>query len=185
MKICSIPGCESQYFCKSYCKNHYARFYKNGDPYKRKSSSRKIDYKVTETGCFECTSHAVNSTGYFFIRNNGKTYQLHRFIYKEMFGEIPKGLVVRHKCDNRKCINPEHLELGTLADNNRDRVERGRSGDVKGEKVGTSKLKESEVKEIKSLLREGVKGKRIAKIFNVSESAISCIKRGERWQHVK
>lgn len=72
----------------------------------------------------------IHHTGYgqHSFRRGDKTFSIraHRLIWEECFGEIPEGLVVRHKCDNPPCVNPEHLELGTYGDNNRDRVDRGR-----------------------------------------------------------
>lgn len=62
----------------------------------------------------------------FRYGNLTRQVRAHRMIWEECFGPIPEGLVLRHKCDNPPCVNPEHLELGTIGDNNRDRVERGR-----------------------------------------------------------
>jgi hypothetical protein len=91
---------------------------------------KKLVWRETEGGCFECTSHTsvrkfrkCESTR---IRKNGKLLYLHRFIFEEMFGPIPEGLVIRHKCDNSKCINPEHMEVGTQKDNVHDAISRGR-----------------------------------------------------------
>ena len=55
-------------------------------------------------------------------------YRAHRWVWEQRFGKIPPGKVVRHKCDNRICVRISHLELGTVADNNRDTVLRGHAG---------------------------------------------------------
>ncbi len=89
-----------------------------------KHGAKKLIWKENENGCWICTSHKTTGIGY--IRKGNST--MHRFIYEEMFGEIPKGMVVMHTCDNRKCINPEHLKLGTHHDNNQDMANKGRHG---------------------------------------------------------
>lgn len=86
---------------------------------------------VPESGCWEwqkCRSpHGYGRIGSIVI--NGASHRgtyTHRVSWALANGEWPEGLVVRHKCDNPPCINPEHLEIGTHADNARDRQERGR-----------------------------------------------------------
>ena len=59
---------------------------------------------------------------YGVIRDNYKQKKVHRVSYELHKGEIPEGMVVRHMCDNKLCVNPNHLELGTVGDNNRDKV---------------------------------------------------------------
>ena len=59
---------------------------------------------------------------YGVIRDNYKQKKAHRVSYELHKGEIPDGLVVRHLCDNKLCVNPNHLELGTVSDNNRDKI---------------------------------------------------------------
>lgn len=79
--------------------------------------------------CIEHTQKG-NAYGYGNGRLHGKNISLHRQAYLRHHGLEPDaiaGKVVRHKCDNSRCINPEHLEIGTHADNIRDRVERGRN----------------------------------------------------------
>lgn len=185
MNKCSVETCEYKQLARGYCSTHYKRFMKYGDANIKQERENKLDYDVKPNGCFECTSHRVNSQGYFFIGRKGKKKQMHRFIYEEMFGEIPENMVVRHKCDNQRCINPEHLEIGTIADNNRDRDERGRSRPSRGSKNGFAKLKESEVSVIKELFRKGKSVNELTTMFNIGPSTLYYIKRGERWKHVK
>lgn len=70
---------------------------------------------------------AVARFGHGSFRYDGRTRVLHRLVYEWTFGEIPAGQVVRHTCDNPRCINPAHLVAGTQLDNVRDMVSRGRA----------------------------------------------------------
>lgn len=79
------------------------------------------------TPCYDCISHKPTADGYLMICKYHIYIRMHRFIYEEMFGAIEDNLIVLHDCDNRKCINPEHLRVGTFADNNNDRNKRGRT----------------------------------------------------------
>jgi hypothetical protein len=103
------------------------------------------------------TTGRRNKNGYGQMSLKGKTALSHRVAYCS-YHKIPlesiDGMVVRHKCDNPPCINPEHLEIGTIADNNRDAKERGRlhkwKGARKGEGNPRSKLTRSEVEAIRA-----------------------------------
>lgn len=75
--------------------------------------------------CIEALG-ATNNSGYCSTRRNGKRIGSHRNAYIERYGNIPKGFHIMHICDNRKCINPKHLKLGTHSDNMRDCVNKGR-----------------------------------------------------------
>jgi hypothetical protein len=104
----------------------------------------------------------------------------HRKVYQDAFGPIPKGMVVRHKCDNRECVNLEHLELGTHKQNMEDRAKRNR---WHGEQVPKAKLTEQQVREIKAL-----KGKMssyaVSEKYPVGPYAIQSIWRGQSWVRV-
>ena len=102
-----------------------------------------------------------------------------RLSYETWVGPIPEGMVIRHKCDNPPCINPEHLELGTMKDNSQDMVQRGRS--PKGERHGMSKLTEDDVRHIRELLSQGLTHNRIASEMNVTREAISSIYQKKSW----
>lgn len=77
-----------------------------------------------ETGCHEWTGHTTE--GYGGLNINGKGYRAHRVSYRFFVGPIPDGLMVLHKCDNTRCVNPEHLFVGTARDNVHDMISKGR-----------------------------------------------------------
>lgn len=111
-----------------------------------------------------------------------KNAYAHRISFELHNGPIPPGLCVLHKCDNRGCVNPSHLFLGTQAENIRDMVMKKRHDF--GEKNAMAKLKESDIHEIRKLSHEGMTQKEIASHFPVKEDAIGAIIRGENWKHI-
>lgn len=114
-------------------------------------------HNLLSTPCHNCISHQISPNGYPMKKVKGKKELLARFVYTVYHNkEIPKGLVLRHKCDNKLCINPLHLEIGTHKDNIQDNVERGLQ--VKGSKINTAKLNESKVREIKIKLLDFKRG---------------------------
>jgi len=145
------------------------------------------NYVETETGCWEYQG-CFQSKGYGLINTsiggNKYSYTLHRLSYYYHKHTDPASLVVRHDCDNRCCINPAHLRLGTYADNNRDCMERGRT--QRGEKHYLSKLTNECVINIKKRLREGNETQTtIAMDFGVSVPVINSIHMGTSWKHIQ
>lgn len=138
---------------------------------------KKIKYTINNKGCWICTSHSLDKDGYPKIYRDDKFLRISRYIYVKERGEINNNLMVRHKCDNTSCINPEHLELGTARDNSNDMLNRGRS--AYGESNAGSKLTECQVIEI---INDNRPYCDIAKSYPVTISTISNIKSGRAWK---
>ena len=133
----------------------------------------KVDVKGPDD-CWEWQD-CTGSHGYGKF-TQGRAWEMlhHRMAYTLRYGEIPEGQVVRHKCDNRLCANPHHLELGRQGDNVRDMFKR-RKGKWK-------KLDLRQAQEIKRRVVAGERGKDLAVEFGVSTSMVSAIKTGAAWQ---
>lgn len=107
----------------------------------------------------------------------------HRYVWALANGPIPKGMQVLHRCDNRMCVNVEHLFLGDNAANVADKVAKGRQSRLAGEKHPLARLKEADVLRIRSL--HGVKTQRaLAAEYGVSCAAINSIQQRKLWRHV-
>ncbi|QZI78635.1 hypothetical protein 22664UKE3-2_060 [Escherichia phage vB_EcoP-22664UKE3-2] len=143
------------------------------------ASERLAELSVAEeSGCIRFTGH-LDGEGYGRIMVARVKYMAHRLSYSINKGPIPDGYVVRHKCDNPSCINPEHLEVGTQADNIADKVSRGRQ--ARGSGAGRAILTEESVREIRS---SPLKVSELSTLYGVSVVSIRNILRRKTWQHV-
>jgi HNH endonuclease len=126
---------------------------------------------------------AHNETGYGRL---GRIEELpegaHRRAYLAFIGTIPEGLHVLHRCDNRGCVNPAHLFLGSHQDNMRDMKIKGRAGRVCGESHGTHKLTTAQVRMIRTSPRSNSD---LARELGVSSVRVGQIRRGKGWTHVQ
>ena len=82
---------------------------------------------VSESGCWEWHGKIMHK-GYGVLSVNNKETRAHRASYEVFVGAIPDGMVIMHMCDNRRCINPDHLKPGTHKQNVQDAVAKGRMG---------------------------------------------------------
>lgn len=137
---------------------------------------------VKSDGCWNWNAvHDKNGYGQF--RLLGRTERVHRIAYVVYVGPIPPGFSVLHTCDNPRCVNPQHLWLGTQADNLRDMANKRRS--TYGERNPQAKLTVANVLRIRELYRRGRQTQQsIALIFGVADSAICNIINGKRWGHI-
>lgn len=133
-----------------------------------------------ETGCWIWTASTRGGYGYFWY---DKSESAHRVSYEHFIGPIPDGLDVLHTCDNKLCVNPEHLFVGTHQDNMFDMSEKGRS--TIGERYPNSKLTEESVRSIRQRYdTQYISYSELSKMYNISKAQIGCIIRGENWSHI-
>lgn len=126
---------------------------------------------------------SINRNGYGYYR--GKT--AHSVAYRLRRGIIPSDMEVCHTCDNRACVNPLHLFVGTRKDNMQDCISKGRQNKAvfaRGEQQGNSKLTRKEVEHIRGLCAAGHTQTSVAEKFGVTQACISHIVRRKNWRHL-
>ncbi|RZN19478.1 HNH endonuclease [Bradyrhizobium sp. Leo121] len=128
------------------------------------------------TGCWNWTGGS-NGHGYGRAWANGRMVSAHRLSFELHCGQIPDGLHVLHSCDNRACINPAHLFLGTHAENIADRNAKGRQ--ARGSANGRAKITEADVIAIRAAT--GVVQRELATQYGICRQKISDIRAGKRW----
>ncbi len=153
---------------------------------------RPLNWIITEKECHEIINCKLNNSQYPRIIYKGMVMNISRAIWDQVYGPIPPRLYVLHSCDNKKCINPEHLFLGTQEDNMNDMIRKGRHrtrpANRCGENSGTAKLKNEDVLFIRKhykLYNYNHSNKfQLALKFNVSKSCITQIVTHTRWKHI-
>ncbi len=137
------------------------------------------------TGCHTWVGALHNGDRHFSygtLRWNGKPRPAHRLAWELVNGPIPDGIVICHRCDNPKCVNPQHLFAGTQADNVADRDAKGRNNQPKGIHSGRAKLTEEQVLAI----RADPRGDHalVAADYNVSRTLIRLVRQRRIWTHI-
>ena len=134
-----------------------------------------------KNGCWEwqgCSHHG----GYGALCIKGKWASAHRTAYTFWKGIIPKGLCVLHRCDNPSCINPDHLFLGTQADNAKDRNRKGRTS--QGESFWRAKLTEKQVRAIRRRRAAGESLASLGREYGLRWQGIQNVVKRKTWKHV-
>lgn len=132
--------------------------------------------------CIVWVGYRVNGYGRVMVR--GKVWWTHRYAWTLTNGPILDGLDVLHRCDNPPCCNPNHLFLGTQADNNIDRDLKGRQVAPKGDHHPCAKLTSAQVIEIRKLKVEGIAGPQICDMFGITKDHLSQIILRKVWKHL-
>jgi len=144
--------------------------------------------QISDSGCWMWSGARKNcrrgTHRYGWVTFNGKQMSAHRAVWILFYGEIENGKVICHRCDEPGCVNPDHLFIGTQADNVVDMIVKGRNrvGSAVRKSDGRpvrSKLSDNDIALVRSLRALGVWQKDIAKNFNVSQSCISNILNGK------
>jgi hypothetical protein len=196
---CAVSACERPHEAQGWCAMHYRRWRKHGDPMRRPRPPRakrpeldrliaKLDMSDGTDACWPWTGYRTpRGYGLTSIQPDGKrgTRSAHRAIYQAINGDIPTGMVVRHVCDNPPCCNPDHLRIGTQADNMADRQERG-AGYGRGNDSPTAvQLNDETVAAIRDEYRPSVKGRgqhALAQRFGLSRTTVQrIVTKSNRW----
>lgn len=173
-KLCTC-GCGG-FTNKEFCKGHFRRAVP--------PINRFMKLVTITDSCWLWKGARHGSMGYGAFRFDGGTRTAHRVSWILHRGEIPASLCVLHTCDNPLCVNPDHLFLGTYADNHKDMAQKGRaSGGTKGEKHHQAKLTKEQVAEIRSLYAQLPKPTYsfVAGLYGVSLQQIFRIANNQSW----
>lgn len=126
---------------------------------------------------------STDGKGYGKLHVRPKMWSAHRLAWKIHYGALDDNLSVLHRCDNPRCVNPDHLFLGTVADNNADMRAKGRH--AHGEKQYRALLTADQVRSIRQKATDGTSLTEIARQMGVSRSSIGAIVRGKLWKHIQ
>lgn len=186
-KICTLEGCErGGKLRRGWCSIHYGRWRDHGSvEWTPPTVEERFWAKVDVLGPDECWGWTASvfrdryGYGKFNAGTSRATAQAvyaHRFAYELTHGPIPDGMMVCHHCDNPPCVNPEHLFLGTQADNMRDMAVKGRHG--------RAKTPLDQVRAVKRMLSEGATQSQIVEAVGVPLYTVQNIRSGDSWRHV-
>lgn len=194
---CSIDGCDLKVKARGYCSSHHRYFVRTGREWTPgvrdiQPMANKFWPKVKVAGadeCWEWQAAIQRATGYGLIGKGGfgaGSEGAHRVSYRMHIGEIPQGMVVMHACDNRRCVNPKHLRLGTYRDNTRDMIAKGRrrlAQEVKrGEQLPQSKLTEDMIRAIRA--ETGLTFKQLGEKYGIGAAQAHKIFTRQSWRHI-
>lgn len=134
------------------------------------------------TGCWEWTGAIKEGYGIFSVNHKDKL--AHRLMYEKYKGKIPQGMNICHTCDNPKCVNPEHLWVGSQAENVADMMKKRRGLKSFGSNHHFSTITDEIAREIKTKLRDGMTIKQVHMILGASYRVVQHIHAETTWRHI-
>lgn len=135
---------------------------------------------IADDGCWNWTGGCC-LRGYGNYWDSGKTIGAHRFAAAAVFGDLGEAFVM-HLCDNRKCVNPDHLALGSHLDNMADMIRKGRH--VYGERHHATKMTSEKVIKARIMAAQGVPVAEVARRFGIAKCPMQQIISGRTWRHL-
>lgn len=182
--LCHIKRGGGKYCSQSCAKKHTresATKKLEGNPRDRFFSN--IKKEEGGIGCWVWTGLA-SKQGYGRMTIKKRQKLAHRYSWEIHIGEIPDEMFVCHRCDNPTCVNPDHLFVGSRADNVKDMHEKNRNRDDRGSKHPMAKLNEDKVIQIRKKINNGDRQIDLAKEYDVHPMTISNIKNRKKWKHI-
>ena len=196
--LCTVNDCPKNATARGWCGTHYTRWRKYGDPNFTRIRSKLLTLSETvsaelskavtvESGCLLVKPNSVY--GYRYVGFGGKVRRLHRMVLENELGfELYPDQMACHRCDNRRCVNIEHLYLGDAQSNVDDMIGAGSNYSfevLRGNSSPNSKLIESDVLTIRAFYGANFLTKTdLSDVFDVSELTISDVINRKTWKHI-
>lgn len=135
--------------------------------------------KVNKTETCWLWTAGRSPDGYGKVKSGGRTYRAHRFVLMLSGVDVPPDVLVCHHCDEPLCVKPDHLFLGSVLDNTRDKIRKGRLRVAFGENHGHSKISDAQVIEMRALRKQGWLLRELAEKFGVDPASAGLICSGK------
>ena len=191
-RLCSIPDCGKPHDSHGFCRPHYARWKRHGNPLAGRQTSpgepkahyQNVVLAYEGEDCLVWPYYGAGNGAYALIYWGGKLQLVHRLVCEAINGPAPtSGHQAAHLCGNGHlgCVSPRHLTWKTKSENQMDKLTHGTM--AHGDRNAKSKLTADSVCQIRQLSGR-LSQRELGKMFGVSQTAIGSVLRGKTWSHV-